>query len=101
VQGTDSVLGGRVWGGVRHTDETGHAGHVDDDTSFAGISLLVLFQHHFDLLLHAQEGAFLIDIIHEVHIIERSDMEWHESTRHAGVIDSCVEAAMCVEDMLV
>lgn len=76
---TDSMLSARIWSGKGHTDETGHASHVDDDASFARIALLVLIQHDFDLFLHAQEGAFLVDIIHEVHVVKRSDMEGHES----------------------
>lgn len=95
------MFSGRVWGCVRHADETGHAGHVDDYTSLASIAVFVLLQHHLDLLLHTQECAFLVDVVHEVHVIEWSDMEWHEGTRHASVVDSCVEAAMCVENMLV
>lgn len=76
---TDSMLSRRVWGRVGHTDETGHAGHVDNDASFARIAMLVLVQHDFDLFLHAQEGAFLVDIVHEIHVVERSNMEGHES----------------------
>jgi hypothetical protein len=74
------MLGGGIRSGIGHTDKTGHASHVDNDTSFARIALLLLVQHHFDLLLHAQEGAFLVDIVHEVQIVEWSDMEWHERT---------------------
>jgi hypothetical protein len=74
------MLGGCVWSGIGYADETGHASHVDNDTSFACIALLVLLQHDLDLLLHTQEGAFLVDIVHEVHIVQRSDMERHEST---------------------
>jgi len=77
--GTDSVLRGRVGSGIWYTDEARHASHVDDDASFARVALLVLVQHHFDLLLHAQEGAFLVDVVHEVQIGEGCDMEWHES----------------------
>jgi hypothetical protein len=54
---------------VTTLDETGHASHVDNDTSFACTALLVLLQHDLDLLLHAQERAFLVDIVHEVHVV--------------------------------
>jgi len=73
------MLRGRVWSGIWHADEARHASHVDDNASFARVALLVLVQHHPDLLLHAQEGALLVDVVHKVQIGERGDMEWHES----------------------
>lgn len=73
------MLRGRVWSGIWYADEARHASHVDDNASFARVALLILIQHDPDLLLHAQEGAFLVDVVHEVHIGEWGDMEWHES----------------------
>lgn len=63
--------------------------------------MLVLLQHYVDLLLHAEEGAFQIELVHRVEILNRCHMEWLEGTRHASIVDSSIEPTMLFENVFV